>query len=147
MTWLHRNQIVIPAPTTERAKWGGSTAPRGSLARQLYNEAHKAHQRAEHSPGWTNGAVADLWKRYRLTPEQWLEMIDVQCGRCALCRRPFHEKGPRGPFVDHIKGTYQIRGVLCHRCNTFLGTIFDYGRGVYDYTEHSRWFSSRSLER
>jgi hypothetical protein len=147
MTWFHRKQVVIPAPTT--IKIGGNrTVVKGSLAHRIRNEKVSAYKRSAHSPGWTQGAVGDLWKRYRLTPEQWLEIIDVQAGRCGLCHMPFH--GWRGfdkPNIDHLHDTFIVRGALCRDCNWHMGWLDRLKGSPERYRTHSRWFTSRSLTR
>jgi hypothetical protein len=52
--------------------------------------------------------------------------------------------------VDHIKGTMDIRGILHSACNHNLGRVGDSEeafRQLLAYGQHSRWFTSRSLER
>lgn len=61
-----------------------------------------------------------LLKRYGLTHETYLILLDKQNNSCALCyRKPsvtrFH--------VDHCHATGRVRGILCHQCNWYLGVI------------------------
>lgn len=75
---------------------------------------------------------AHLRKKYRLSQEQYAAMLAGQGGGCAICKSP--SSGGRGSFhVDHdhacCSGTGScgscIRGLLCLRCNTGIGSFRD----------------------
>jgi hypothetical protein len=61
-----------------------------------------------------------LLRKYGITDEEYLKMLEKQNGVCKLCRRPPNEKKFH---VDHCHETGRIRGVLCHQCNWYLGVI------------------------
>lgn len=85
-------------------------------------ERHHENQRRYHSiGGWRK-----RWyeKKYGLSVEQVMAMIESQGGRCAICDTT--EPGGRGQFaVDHDHKTGQVRGMLCQHCNTGLGSFND----------------------
>lgn len=62
-----------------------------------------------------------LRRRYGITLEQYNQMLAMQGGVCAVCRRsqsaPLH--------LDHDHDTKVIRGLLCRRCNRFIGLAHD----------------------
>ena len=64
------------------------------------------------------------YKQFDITEEavtvKWMD----QCGACAICQ--LHEKQlPRKLALDHNHTTNQIRGLLCHKCNSGLGFFND----------------------
>ena len=69
-----------------------------------------------------------LKKTYGLALETYEAMRVVQGGVCALCGRPetvkIHGKVKR-LAVDHCHATGRVRGLLCQRCNSFLGKAGD----------------------
>lgn len=62
-------------------------------------------------------------KKYGLSPEQYMEILEAQQGKCAICREEPTTK--RGLAVDHNHKTGQVRGLLCTGCNTALGSFKD----------------------
>ena len=68
------------------------------------------------------GRNASYKMRYGITLEIYEEMFDSQKGRCAMCR----EVSEKRLVVDHDHLTEKVRGLLCPRCNVFLGYIESY---------------------
>lgn len=69
--------------------------------------------------GVRNRWRAYLWTAYRLTIEEYDQLVLDQGGRCALCNRP------SDLFVDHCHDTGRVRGLLCPWCNGALGVLGD----------------------
>ncbi len=63
-------------------------------------------------------------KRYGLTPEAYFELLATQDWKCAICSKE-ETSTKRLLAVDHDHATGEIRGILCHRCNTALGLFRD----------------------
>jgi len=57
---------------------------------------------------------------YRLSKADYDRMLIAQNGACAICKR----KSKRRLCVDHCHVTGEVRGLICHKCNTALG-LFD----------------------
>ena len=64
---------------------------------------------------------ADLRRKekYGITPEEYLEMVAAQDGRCKICQNADKL------VVDHCHKTGRVRGLLCHGCNVALGFLRD----------------------
>ena len=58
---------------------------------------------------------------YGLSREDYQRMLIAQNGACAIC----HRKSKRRLCVDHCHITGEVRGLLCHNCNTALGLLDD----------------------
>lgn len=69
-----------------------------------------------------------LWSVYRLTPEAWRALHEIQEGLCAICRTPVNFRSP----IDHDHLCCPgrscglcVRGILCSPCNRGLGSFSD----------------------
>ena len=61
-----------------------------------------------------------LSRTYGITLEERDAMILEQDSRCAICTTELTT-----PCVDHCHTTGEVRGILCHNCNLFLGNAKD----------------------
>lgn len=68
-----------------------------------------------------------LKTNHGITEEQFVEMLLVQGGKCAICGDASPKKtGKSAPFVvDHEHKTGKIRGILCNLCNMGIGLLRD----------------------
>lgn len=70
---------------------------------------------------------ANYWRlkrTYGITPEQYDCLLEKQRSCCAICGK--HKSSfPNKLYVDHNHLTGQVRGLLCHYCNTGLGNFGD----------------------
>ena len=64
-------------------------------------------------------------KKYGITHEQFMGMLDEQDGRCAICGHMGTEDRNFFPLVDHCHSTNKVRGLLCMNCNQGLGKFMD----------------------
>ena len=65
----------------------------------------------------------ELYKKYGVTPEWFDETLAVQGGGCAICGATNSGKMKGRLCVDHDHGAGKPRGILCTRCNNFIGQI------------------------
>ncbi len=58
---------------------------------------------------------------YRITEQQFQDMLVQQNNKCAICGNPF----TKTPHIDHDHNTNTVRSLLCGNCNTGLGMFHD----------------------
>lgn len=63
-------------------------------------------------------------KKYGITTEDYLQMLDSQDRKCAICSKTVIENN-RYLSVDHCHTTGKVRGLLCSNCNLGLGYFQD----------------------
>ena len=56
--------------------------------------------------------------RFGITEQDYRQMVIAQDGKCAIC-----ETEDSNLCVDHCHSTGVVRGLLCRRCNGFLGYL------------------------
>jgi len=75
-----------------------------------------------------------LRAKYGISIQEYNELFEKQGGRCAICGQKETKTQSRGKGliptidslqVDHDHETGKIRGLLCYRCNTGIGKLFD----------------------
>lgn len=59
--------------------------------------------------------------KYNITPAVFFQMVEDQDGQCAICA----VKLGRNLHIDHCHKSGKVRGLLCSRCNTGLGSFMD----------------------
>lgn len=62
-------------------------------------------------------------KRYGLTIQDYLDLLDAQGSACQVCRRTFTRNRPA--CVDHDHRTGEVRGLLCSPCNRTIGELHE----------------------
>lgn len=68
---------------------------------------------------------AQRLKQYKLTLEEFNQILENQQGRCAICGYSDQDKPSFFPLVDHCHKTGKVRGLLCLNCNHGLGQFKD----------------------
>lgn len=66
-----------------------------------------------------------LWREYKILPEQYDKMLREQSGLCAICGTDNPGAGRTLMNVDHDHSTGDVRGLLCMGCNVALGHMSD----------------------
>lgn len=69
---------------------------------------------------------------YGLSPEDYLNLLEKQNHRCAICNQE------RKLQVDHCHETNKIRGLLCMACNVGLGMLNDNEEGLLKAVKYVR---------
>lgn len=76
--------------------------------------------RASHPLEWNAiTKTRDLRRRYKLSRSEYLELVELAAGQCAIC----HDQKPL--TIDHDHKTGKVRGLLCRQCNLGLGGFAD----------------------
>lgn len=89
---------------------------------------HKATQKRRKRTSWER----HLWDTYKLTPELYWKIYELQGGSCYICRRA-RGTGRKKLSVDHDHACCDgptscgkcVRGLLCTTDNRWLGHIRD----------------------
>ncbi|MFJ4974170.1 endonuclease VII domain-containing protein [Streptomyces coeruleorubidus] len=68
---------------------------------------------------------------YKITPEQYSQLLEAQGGVCAICGRPPEER--KRLAVDHCHSTHVVRALLCTACNLTVGRYERYHEAVAAY--------------
>lgn len=66
--------------------------------------------------------LASVLKKYGVTPTDYQAMLSNQGNTCYVCQR---KPGKRRLAIDHRHSDGVVRGLLCGRCNTYIGHIKD----------------------
>lgn len=78
-------------------------------------------------------------KRYGVTMEKYLEMLDAQGAKCLICGSDKPDRN--GHFevfaIDHDHVTGKVRGLLCIKCNSCLGWYEANSKSIVGYLETS----------
>ena len=59
-------------------------------------------------------------RRYGIEPATYDQLLNEQEGKCKICSR---FPSNRSLHIDHDHKTGEVRGLLCHGCNTALGLL------------------------
>ena len=70
-------------------------------------------------------------KEFNISLKQYKKMFKEQDNRCLICGRDFDDiyRNPKKnhvyytPRIDHDHKSGKVRGILCHHCNTALGSF------------------------
>ncbi len=109
--WLEYRRAYYQAHKaviTERARRRRATDPE-------YREKLLARSRSD------RGLNEQLKANYGISLDAYNDMLVQQTGVCAICEK----KSARRLCVDHCHSTRVVRGLLCDRCNTGLGSFED----------------------
>jgi|SRR5688572_16673461 len=87
---------------------------------RLANLEERREAERKHKRKYNQGTL--LEHKYNITWEDYQQMLQNQGGVCKICKDP---PSQRRLAVDHNHHTGEVRGLLCGRCNTALGSFKD----------------------
>lgn len=104
------------------------------------NELNSKIKKASYAKDPEKSRWHTIHKKYKLTKQLYLDILEQQGGACAICKRK-----PKRYWlsVDHdhsccpgIKTCGNcVRGLLCSSCNSFLGRVSDSAEPLIEYLE------------
>lgn len=65
------------------------------------------------------------FKKFGFTHEDYLELLESQDHKCAICGKSANTEYHKNFNIDHDHETGKVRGLLCNGCNTGLGLLKD----------------------
>ncbi len=85
----------------------------------------------------------EIWSKYRLDWNEYLELFYDQNECCAICKRSLSLVSQGRKFnsggmacVDHCHSTGRVRGLLCAECNKALGGFKDNVQNLQNAIEY-----------
>lgn len=106
---------------------------------EAHREERKAAERVRYRAKKPEIVDQQLRRKYGISIADYEAMLEAQGGGCAICSgTSAGRKGHNRMHVDHDHDTGQVRGLLCHHCNTALGLVKDNAdtlRRMADYLE------------
>jgi hypothetical protein len=88
-----------------------------SACKQLRTkESVKKHPEKHSKYSWKSR----IKKMYGVTEDHYLGLYVSQNGKCAICKESIELRGKQ-THIDHNHETLEVRGLLCHGCNTAIG--------------------------
>jgi hypothetical protein len=113
--------------------------------RAEYYRTHKEYAEAQRQRNkiWAkenHAKKAGYWRKYKysLSNEDYQQLLDLQQGRCAICRKTPKEVNERSLSVDHNHTTNKVRGLLCRRCNLAVAYAeYEHAKQVQKYIEEN----------
>lgn len=89
---------------------------------------HRATSRAHYHTHKSQRKNTILLREYGLSLDSYNELVKMQDGKCAICglpERALNRGLPKALAVDHCHRTGKVRALLCHACNTGIGSFGD----------------------
>lgn len=94
--------------------------------------AERAKDRARYRRDIEKRRVYHLRKNYGITMDEFLQLLQAQDHKCAVCGTAITQnsnggqnKRVRNLDVDHCHDTGKVRGILCSQCNKGIGCFKD----------------------
>lgn len=103
--------------------------PRHAAKSNEYGKAWRAANREQSRAAAKAWREANKGRKYRMSPEEYEEMLRACAGRCPCCKVPFSALIGATPVVDHChtRGHVReaVRGIICAHCNFVIGHAND----------------------
>ncbi len=96
--------------------------------REKYLAQHAEQGRRSRARHPNSEVNTGLKCRYGITLDQYNAMVEAQGGLCAICGKPetrLHKGKLKRLATDHCHDRKKVRALLCHQCNTGIGSFVD----------------------
>jgi len=113
-----------------RCKVCRNDSERNRINRTRYVPARIKNPIPEHVNDDSKYHAYMIKNRFKITAIEYYELLTKQEGNCAICKKPeeitkLKSNKPKMLAVDHCHSSGKIRGLLCQKCNTALGSFKD----------------------
>lgn len=88
------------------------------------NQKEVVKSRLANPEKWKQKRRRSLMAAFGISLDIYNSILYAQGGCCAICKTHYSEL-PKKLFVDHCHGTKKVRGLLCQKCNFFIGLAKD----------------------
>lgn len=79
--------------------------------------------------GLTSARERKIKVQYNISGEEYAQMIKDQSNLCAICNKPetagSRYGGIRALAIDHHHESGRVRGLLCNKCNSAIGLLYE----------------------
>ena len=65
--------------------------------------------------------LASRVKKYGITMDEFLHLLEKQNKCCPICENELELFGSGKSAIDHCHITNNVRGIICHQCNVWIG--------------------------
>lgn len=112
----YRKMMKNPEWRLKKKKWREENRERIRAVKKAYRQSEQGQRkRREYTI-----------TRYGITVEEYDKYVEQQQGKCAICGRVPDAKTKFNTLcIDHDHKTNKFRGLLCHHCNTGIGSFLE----------------------
>jgi hypothetical protein len=103
----------------------------------LRSRCRECEAAANKNRNWWSGRI---FKLFGITADDYRQILDLQGGVCAICKRDC-DSGRR-LAIDHDHDTGQVRGLLCTKCNMAIGALRESAEALRRAADYLEWHKS-----
>ena len=92
-----------------------------SKCKKCFNEISRRYNASKSDSGWKYGRNSWYKRKYGITYQDKVDMLNGQDGACAICKKDMNLDNKCHVDHDHVTGI--VRGLLCSKCNVGLHYI------------------------
>lgn len=108
----------LPKPASEFKYKNRCASCRKKIKTAIQREAQKKYFT---TPKGQQQLLRNRLRKYDISVDQYLSLLEEQEGKCALCR--VSEDPKKSLSVDHDHQSGRVRGLLCTQCNAIIERV------------------------